>query len=320
MLHTGNSSLCADGANQTTSAKLINADVKHRWTGMMHDIIDRAEEAAVDLYNFEEDVKKKMDDRLFPNELLYCEGMPRPALRGMLHLYCALLLPFGFWHLVFNEGSSSPLAQFAAAVYLGGNLFCCVTSALYHVGKWSPSAEILLQKLDHCGIAVCSSGINFPAALLLLQWPWNFALAGLSTVTCAWTCWHVINRRPGVWRLIVNAAVIVLFMPLLFGYEMTNLEVACVCGNTLFQGIGVSIFVQRSPDPWPNVFGYHEVFHVFTLLGFASVYLCHWSIVHRTCNPYAYRLSVWDILMDALMGMGMGAGAGGSSLRGGILA
>eukprot|EP01031_Cornospumella_fuschlensis_P045969 gene45969-56258_t len=40
--------------------------------------------------------------------------MPRPMFRGMLHLYCALLLPFAFYHLCVVEASNHPEAQFAA--------------------------------------------------------------------------------------------------------------------------------------------------------------------------------------------------------------
>lgn len=288
-------------------------DVKYRyqtnWSGVVHEIIDRAEDAAHNLYELEEELKKKLDDRLFPNELLYCEGMPRPALRGILHLICSIIFPCCLLFLL-HESHGKPTAQFASTVYILGNLFCCSISALFHVGKWSPSTEILLQKLDHMGIAVCSSAINFPAALLLLPSPYNYLLAGLSTVSCAWTCWNIANKRPGVWRLCVNASIIGLFFYQLFRYYMTPLEVACVLGNTAAMLAGVTIFVRKWPDPWPSVFGFHEVFHVFTVIGFVCVFFCNWSIVHRTSNPYAYRINVWDIVIDAL------EGRPGPSLRG----
>eukprot|EP01039_Chlorochromonas_danica_P005408 gene5408-5948_t len=287
-----------NNSNPSQSCKVIHYHgTKHGWTGLMDSVVNHAEATALDLYQLEENIQKKLDDRLFPNEPLYCEGMHKPALRGFLHLYSAILLLFAYWHLL-REANSSLQGEIAAILYITGNLFCCTSSALYHIGRWSPPSEILLQKMDHCGIAICTASMNFPAACLLLPWPGNFLLGGLSTITCLWTTWNIAMKRPGVWRLIINACVILLFFPSLFGYYMTWLEIICVLINTLCQVIGVIIFVNKIPDPWPAVFGYHEVFHVFTVVGFLSVYICNWSIIHRTCSPYAYRIDVWEILLD----------------------
>ena len=36
---------------------------------------------------------------------------------------------------------------------------------------------------------------------------------------------------------------------------------------------GAVVYLLQRPDPWPASFGFHEVFHVFTILGFA----CHFA-------------------------------------------
>lgn len=137
---------------------------------------------------------KKLDDGLFPDHPLYCDGMPRPAGHGLLHLLYALFLPWALRHLL-HEANSVLLGQLAVCVYIGGNFFCCLVSALYHIGRWSPAWEITLQKLDYYGIAVCSAGINIPVSLLLLR-PEGASLASLSLILCLWTCWHISQRRP----------------------------------------------------------------------------------------------------------------------------
>jgi hemolysin III len=244
----------------------------------------------------EEQNRKFHDDRLFPDHPLYCEGMPKPAFRGLLHLLCSLLLPFGFYHLFFLESNSNIIGQLAVAIYLFGQFFCCFISAIYHIGKYSPSTEIILQKLDHCGIAVCTTAINYPVCLLLLPFPYGSYFLLLSTLTCGWTCWNILNRRPGVWRLVVTASTVVFFLPLL-AYHMTIYEFLCVLANIVFMCCGVYIFSSKYPDPFPTKFGYHELFHVFTVLGFLSIYFCNWSVIRRTCQPYHLNRDIFEDIL-----------------------
>ena len=111
-------------------------------------------------------ISKKPDDRLYAYAL-YCEGRPKPVLRGRLHAFCAALLPIGAWHLL-NEAGDSSYGQIAALVYVATNIFCYGVSGLYHTLTWSPRIEILLQKLDHVGIALLTCGTFLPMQLLLL--------------------------------------------------------------------------------------------------------------------------------------------------------
>jgi len=121
-------------------------------------------------------VAKKPDGRLYPHAL-YCEGRPKPLFRGRLHAFCAALLPIGAWHLL-NEAGDSGNGKIAALVYVGTNIFCYGVSGLYHTLVWSPKVEILLQKLDHVGIALLTCGTFLPMQLLLLA-PYAPSMAGL---------------------------------------------------------------------------------------------------------------------------------------------
>jgi hemolysin III len=247
-------------------------------------------------YSKDYDFLKKLDDRLFPDFPLYCEGMPRPKLRGVLHLFCALLFPLGFWHL-FLTANQSTRGKLAVFVYIFGNFFCCLVSAFYHMGQWSAANEIVMQKLDHMGIAICTACVNFPVALLLLPKFWGNLLGFISAGVCLWTCYNIFNNRPGVWRLVLTAMVILPFFPLLW-MHLTGFEFLCVVGNSLSMSLGAYVFTTHWPDPVPTLFGYHEVFHVFTVIGFLCIYMCNWSVVHRVCNPYAHELDVTVILTN----------------------
>jgi len=103
-------------------------------------------EAASEKNSSPSEKRVKNDGRLFPDVELYCEGYPKPLLRGMLHLVSSILLPFGLLNLV-RESKGSPIAVIASATYALSNILCYGTSALYHVGRWSIQVEISLQKL-----------------------------------------------------------------------------------------------------------------------------------------------------------------------------
>lgn len=256
-------------------------------------------EVAMQQGNKLREMTEKFDSRLFPDYLLYCEGLERPAMRGMLHLFCAIILPLGLYHL-YIEANGSFVGQAAAALYVLSNLWCFLTSGLYHVGRWSVNTEILLQKLDHCGIAIFSMGTNMPVALLLLPFPFGALLALLSIAACLWNCYHIWKLQPAVWRLVVKASIIIVFVPVSFWY-MNEVEFRCMLANAALQGLGVAIFINRYPNPWPKVFGYHEVFHFVCVLGACNIYMCNWSVIRRTCNPYARHLDVVEILISSVI-------------------
>ncbi|MBU4443537.1 hemolysin III family protein, partial [bacterium] len=41
--------------------------------------------------------------------------------------------------------------------------------------------------------------------------------------------------------------------------------------------VGAIIYSRKIPDPLPNIFGFHEIFHVFILIGSA----CHFWLIFR---------------------------------------
>ena len=242
--------------------------------------------------------KCESDNRLFPDYPLYCEGLPRPVLRGVLHLVCLLLLPFGMLHLVM-ESDGSRLGSIAAIVYISTNIFCYGFSAMYHVGRWSAHNEILLQKIDHCGIAILTAGTFFPSSVLLLPIEVGFPFLITTLSACIWTCYHIWHLRPSSTRQIIVIATLLPFMPFL-SPRMSTLEFWGTIFTMAFQAIGATIFLNKKPDPWPSSFGYHEIFHVFVVLAGICVYFTNWSIIRRTCNPYSTHSDITDLLLGTL--------------------
>ena len=275
------------GGSSSTSGVEVVAIKKQ---GLMHRSIMSIEEGMDKIKDFE----RNLDDRLFPDHPLYCEGLSKPKMRGLIHFAYALLMPLGMIHLYY-EANGNFYGQLAGFIFVLTNLYCVGVSAMYHMGNWSMSSEILIQKLDHCGIAIYATGVNFPVSFLLLTQNEGTLLLILSVVTCGWTCWHVMNNRPAVWRFVIVSAMIVLFFPILI-FKMSTFEFTCALLNGLTQGIGMAVFLNRKPDPWPSVCGYHELFHFICIVGMTITYVCNWSVIRRTCNPYARHTEVLDLL------------------------
>lgn len=241
---------------------------------------------------------EKNDGRLYPEYPLYCEGLQKPICRGLMHLMCTILLPFGMWHLVI-EANDDPVGIATAILYVGSNIWCYGFSALYHVGTWSPKTEILLQKLDHCGIALLSVGTFMPCTWLLFPAHVAALFTLMLVSTCAWTCWSVRRCRPSLLAQVsvpLNSLLFVYY----FAATLSSMEFTCFWIVVALKLCGVVVFVRMQPDPFPTVFGYHEVFHLFVSLAGATVYLCNWSIIRRACNPYAHNTDVWIDVMAML--------------------
>ena len=97
-------------------------------------------------------------------------------------------------------GHRNNIAHVASTMYICSNLWCYGISALYHVGNWSVQTEILLQKLDHCGVAILSTGTMIPCCLLLLPMHIGLLFMSLSIMCSVRTCYYVLRLEPSVSR------------------------------------------------------------------------------------------------------------------------
>jgi hemolysin III len=240
--------------------------------------------------------KRKDDGRLFQEFPLYCEGLEKPLFRGVGHLLCALLLPFGMYHLI-NEANGNVFGTIIAVLYVSSNIFCYGFSSLLHIGKWSVRQEIFIQKMDHCGIAILSCGTMLPVSCLLLDSRIGALFTAISVSSCAWTCYNIWKLRPSALRQLITAAALLPFIPFCW-YRMNAIEFRSMIGCCVLQFIGMQVFTRGWPNPWPGIFGYHEVFHIFVIISGVCVYLCNWSVIRRTCNPYAHRTEIIDVMTD----------------------
>jgi len=112
--------LCKDDASDSSNCISLEKQ------GLMHRTLINIEEGleGIDIREGIHkiiEMEKELDDRLFPDHPLYCEGLMKPKLRGMIHLFYALLMPLGMLHL-YTEANGSVYGQVAGVVFVLSNL------------------------------------------------------------------------------------------------------------------------------------------------------------------------------------------------------
>ena len=206
----------------------------------------------------------------------------KPKLRGWLHLASTpLILVAG---VVLVSLSPTATTRIGSALYAFTALLLFGVSAIYHRGTWSPKVWRILNRFDHSNIFLMIAGSYTPFSLILLDG------------------WERVTLLAVVWTGAVLGVAFKLFWPnaprwlsapiyIALGWAAIFFIPAFLDGAlALGVGIGVAVFVMiavggalytvggvvyglQRPDPWPRWFGFHEVFHVFTILAFASHYV-----------------------------------------------
>jgi hemolysin III len=199
----------------------------------------------------------------------------KPRLRGWLHagMFPAALVS----GVVLTALADSTRARLACAVY---TLTACAlfgVSALYHRGNWGPRARSVLRRLDHANIFLIIAGTYTPFTLLLLPhgeqqlllWlVWAGALAGIAFRVL----WVGAPRWLYTPCYIAMGWAAVFFLPDFLRTGGIAVITLIIVGGLLYS-VGAVVYGTRRPNPWPRWFGFHEVFHSFTLAAFVVHYV-----------------------------------------------
>ena len=197
-----------------------------------------------------------------------------PLLRGYLHLAGAMVAPFAMIHLIYV--ADTPRAVAGAAVFGISLILLYATSAMYHIAPWSATVRPLVRRLDHAMIFIFIGGMYTPFALMLMSKELSitvllvvWGLAGVGVVL-KWAAlktphWVSIGLYLSMgWFAIVPALYVAPAVP----REVVLLPavVGVMCS------IGTAIYLTRWPNPFPRVFGYHEIFHTLVVISTAILY------------------------------------------------
>jgi hemolysin III len=191
----------------------------------------------------------------------------RPSLRGVSHQYAFFVsIACGVGLILAASGGR---ARVAASIYAVAVSALLGTSALYHRVTWRPRARRWMKRLDHSMIFVLIAGTYTPVALLALKGSlattilivlWAGALGG-AVFKLAW-----IDAPK--WLFAVVYVLLGLVTGAVFGElpaAIGWLGVAGLMTGGLLYVIGAVVYTSGRPNPWPTVFGYHEIFHALVI-------------------------------------------------------
>jgi hemolysin III len=202
-----------------------------------------------------------------------------PLLRGRLHQGAFLVsIPAGIALVV---AARSWPARAGVLVYALSLSAMFGTSAALHRLRWSPRARLRMDRLDRTMIYVLIAGSYTPVCLLALRPGWRVALLALvwtgAAVGIALVLIRTRRRGIGVLRMVLYLGLgwmSLLVLPELARTIGFGPLALAVLGGVLYT-VGAVVLMRRRPDPSPRVFGYHEVWHAFTVAAGA----CHYALI-----------------------------------------
>lgn len=202
----------------------------------------------------------------------------KPRLRGWLHAGMLPVAVIGGIALILLAPSRD--ARVGAAVYTACAALLFGVSAVYHRGTWTPRTLAILKRFDHANIFLIIAGTYTPFALVLLPDSqarvlltvvWVGALIGVAFRVL----WVGAPRWLYVPVYIALGWVAVFWLPE-FSARGGPAVVALIIAGGLLYTAGAIVYGMKRPNPSPRWFGFHEVFHAFTLAAFMSHHVGIW--------------------------------------------
>jgi len=200
----------------------------------------------------------------------------KPMLRGVSHQVAFFIALIAGAALV--VAATGTAAKLGCAIYAVSLANLLGTSALYHRPTWSVAARARMRRLDHSAIFVLIAGTYTPLALTLPP------ETGRTMLTVAWVGAVIGVARALFWIdapkwVVAVLALTIGWLALLYLPTVGRLAGAPVlwwmaAGGVLYS-LGALAYAFRRPDPWPRVFGYHEVFHALVL----AAAVCHFVAI-----------------------------------------
>jgi len=188
--------------------------------------------------------------------------------------------------LVLSEGETWRTVAFA--VYGASLIALYLASTLLHAVKAPPPVLRRLRVFDHAAIFLLIAGTYTPIALVSIQqvspaWGWSLfgAAWGFASLGVVFKLFWIDAPRwlSTVMYVGLGWMSLVAIVPLLEAFPWGGLAWLLIGGA--FYSLGAVVYALQRPDPWPRVFGYHEIWHLFVLAGSAS----HFVLMVRYVLP-----------------------------------
>lgn len=207
--------------------------------------------------------------------------------RGRLHQHAVLAsLAAG---IVLVASAPTSRAKIGCGVYAGSLTTQLACSAIYHVPSWSRKTRTWLRRLDHASIFGLIAGTYTPLCMLaldnviarrLLIIEWGAAIVGILQTLL----WISAPKQLKTGMYIFLGWVVLPYVSEMKAAIGSTGAWLIAAGGVCYT-VGATIYAARRPDPWPDTFGYHELFHCATILASLFHFTAVYRMVHMTGLP-----------------------------------
>lgn len=219
--------------------------------------------------------------------MTYVKPFKKPLLRGYFHQE-AFYIALGACALLIAKSTANSISLTSCLIYSFGLLFLFGVSAIYHRPHWEPKQRAILKRFDHSAIFITIAGTFTPICLMalpqemgyqLLIVVWIAAITGIAQ-SIFWV------KAPKFITAIFYVVMGWFALPYLgelkvsLGMEKLSLIFA---GGVVYT-IGAVFYALKKPKLFPHIFGYHELFHIFTIIGATLHFIVIYQLVNLLVN------------------------------------
>jgi len=202
----------------------------------------------------------------------------RDPFSGFSHLTGAIIGSIASGILIIKASVYGDIWQVASFAVFG---LCMIlmfgSSAIYHLAQGSEEKILKLKRIDHMAIFGMIAGTYTPMCLVplresfgwtLLMVVWSLAIAGI-LLKIFWI---------GAPRWLSTIIYLAMGWACVFGLSTMKAVMPEVSFDWLVYGgiaytLGAVIYATKWPDPWPEAFGFHEIWHIFVMAGAFSHFI-----------------------------------------------
>jgi hemolysin III len=197
------------------------------------------------------------------------------------HLVGVLLAISGLVVLL-GLSRGDPWRLVAFSIYGASLILLYLASTVYHWLLLPIAQRKWLNRIDHVAIFLLIAGTYTPVCLVTLRGGWGWSVFGVVWgVALAGMILKLFFRSLPRWisaslYLGMGWTAVVAVVPLVRAFPPPAL-LWLLAGGLLYTA-GAVIYATRRPNPFPRVFGFHEIFHLFVLGGSIShfVFMLRW--------------------------------------------
>lgn len=206
----------------------------------------------------------------------------REPVSALTHLAGAVFSIVALVLLVYYAAVAGTVWHVVSFSIFGASMILLYTaSSLYHSLCISDKGIRVLRKIDHMMIYILIAGTYTPITLVPLRGPWGYSLLsaiwGIAVIGIIMKLFWFDAPRwlYTAFYLIMGWLVVIAFVPMLKTIPARG--IAWMVAGGLFYTIGAVIYGTKWPPLKSKYFGFHEIFHVFVMLGS----FCHFWLIYR---------------------------------------